>query len=72
LGLFEEIKQPTLVINGSNDFIIYTINSYFLQQNLPNTQLIIYLDSAHGWLYQYPEPFGRHVSMFLEEQGRGA
>ena len=61
----KEIKQPTLVVNGSNDVIIYTINSYILQQNLPNAQLIIYPDSAHGSLYQYPELFVRHVSMFL-------
>ena len=60
-----EIKQPTLVVNGSNDVIIYTINSYILEQNLPNAQLIIYPDSAHGSLYQYPELFVRHVSMFL-------
>ena len=62
----KEIKQPTLVVNGGNDFIIYTINSYILQQNLPNAQLIIYPDAAHGSLYQYPELFVRHVSMFLE------
>ena len=61
----KEIKQPTLVVNGGNDVVIYTINSYILQQNLPNAQLIIYPDSAHGSLYQYPELFVRHVSTFL-------
>lgn len=45
------IKQPVLVVNGSNDVVIYTINSYILQQNLPNAQLIIYPDSAHGSLF---------------------
>jgi pimeloyl-ACP methyl ester carboxylesterase len=59
------IRQPTLVVNGSNDVIIYTINSYILQQNLPNAQLILYPDSAHGSQYQYPGLFVRHVSMFL-------
>jgi pimeloyl-ACP methyl ester carboxylesterase len=62
----KDIKQPVLVINGSNDVIIYTINSYILQQNLPNAQLIIYPDSAHGSLFQYPEQFVRHVAMFLD------
>jgi pimeloyl-ACP methyl ester carboxylesterase len=61
----KDIHQPTLVVNGSNDVIIYTINSYILERNLPNAQLIIYPDSAHGSLYQYPELFVRHVSMFL-------
>ena len=61
------IEQPVLVVNGSNDLIIYTINSYILQQNLPNAQLIIYPDSAHGSLFQYPQLFVRHVSMFLDQ-----
>jgi len=55
------------VVNGSNDVIIYTINSYILQQNLPNAQLIIYPDSAHGSLFQYLQLFVRHVSMFLDQ-----
>jgi pimeloyl-ACP methyl ester carboxylesterase len=59
------IQQPTLVVNGSNDVIIYTINSYILQQNLPNAQLILYPDAAHGSQYQHPGLFVRHVSMFL-------
>jgi pimeloyl-ACP methyl ester carboxylesterase len=61
------INQPTLVINGDHDVIIYTINSYILQQNIPNAQLILYPDASHGSLYQYPERFVRHVSMFLSE-----
>ncbi len=59
------IKQPTLVVNGNTDLIIYTVNSFILQQNLPNAQLIIYPDSAHGGHHQYPELFVRHASMFL-------
>ena len=63
------IHQPTLVINGDNDVIIYSINSWILQQNIPNAQLIIYPDANHGSQYQYPERFVRHVSMFLCEEG---
>jgi pimeloyl-ACP methyl ester carboxylesterase len=59
------IRQPTLVVNGSTDVIIYTVNSYILQQNLPNAALMIYPDSAHGSHHQYPELFVRDVSMFL-------
>jgi pimeloyl-ACP methyl ester carboxylesterase len=59
------IKQPTLVMNGSTDVIIYTVNSFILQQNLPNAKLIIYPDSGHGAHHQYPELFVRDVAMFL-------
>jgi pimeloyl-ACP methyl ester carboxylesterase len=31
----KKITQPTLVVNGSNDVIVYTVNSCILQQNLP-------------------------------------
>jgi len=69
-GSYEYLKrvtQPTLVVNGHHDVIIYTINSFILQQNIPNAQLILYPDASHGSQYQYPERFVRHVSMFLSE-----
>jgi len=62
----KKITQPTLVVNGSNDVIVYTVNSFILQQNLPNAQLILYPDSNHGAQYQYPELFVEHVTQFLK------
>ena len=61
----KNIKQPTLVVNGGNDVIIYTVNSFILQQNLPNAQLILYPDVNHGSQYQYPQFFVEHVTLFL-------
>jgi len=58
--LFERNQAADTGRQGGNDVIIYTINSYILQQNLPNAQLIIYPDAAHGSLSQYPELFVRH------------
>lgn len=63
----EAIAQPTLVINGDNDVIIYSINSWVLQQHIPDAQLILYPDANHGSLYQYPERFVTHVDQFLSE-----
>jgi pimeloyl-ACP methyl ester carboxylesterase len=66
------LQQPTLVVNGGADVIIYSVNSYILQQHIPNAQLILYPDASHGSQYQYPGRFVRHVSMFLLEEDRGA
>lgn len=62
-----EISQPTLVVNGANDVMIATINSWYLAQSIPNAQLIIYPDAGHGAQFQYPERFLKHAIQFLDE-----
>jgi pimeloyl-ACP methyl ester carboxylesterase len=64
----KSIRQPTLVVNGGKDVIIYSVNSFILQQHLPNAQLILYPDANHGSQYQYPKQFVRDVSAFLSEE----
>jgi pimeloyl-ACP methyl ester carboxylesterase len=57
-------------VQGSNDVIIPTVNSYILQQNLPNAQLILYPDANHGSFYQYPKLFVSQADQFLRTAGR--
>jgi pimeloyl-ACP methyl ester carboxylesterase len=64
----KSIRQPALVVNGGKDVIIYSVNSFILQQHLPNAQLILYPDANHGSQYQYPTRFVQHVSAFLSEE----
>ena len=61
----KNIKIPVLIVGGKSDIIFYTINSFYLEQNLPNAQLIVYPDAAHGSLFQYPELFVEHTAIFL-------
>lgn len=61
------IKQPTLVLNGVDDVMIPTINSWHLAQNIPDAQLLIYPDAGHGAQFQYPERFLEHAIQFLGE-----
>jgi pimeloyl-ACP methyl ester carboxylesterase len=60
------ITQPTLVVNGRRDVMVPTINSYHLAQHIPGAQLIVYPDSGHASLFQYPELFVSHVRLFLD------
>jgi pimeloyl-ACP methyl ester carboxylesterase len=64
----KSIRQPALVVNGGKDVIIYAVNSFILQQHLPDAQLVLYPDANHGSQYQYPELFVQHVSLFLSEE----
>jgi pimeloyl-ACP methyl ester carboxylesterase len=66
LDYLKAIRQPTLVVQGSNDVIIPTYNSYVLQQNLPNAQLILFPDANHGSFYQYPDLFVAYATTFLD------
>jgi len=66
LEYLKSIRQPVLVVQGSNDVIIPTRHSFTLQQHLPNAQLIVYPDSNHGSIYQYPATFVANATTFLD------
>ncbi len=59
------IRQPVLIANGNEDVMIPTYQSYALAQAIPNARLIIYPDSGHAFLFQYPREFGDEVLRFL-------
>lgn len=59
------IRQPVLVANGNNDIMTPTYGSYAMFQALPDARLLLYPDSGHGFLFQYPEDFAGEVQQFL-------
>lgn len=61
------IRQPTFILNGVNDVMIPTVNSFYMARNLPNAQLFIYPDSGHAAQFQNPQRFLHHAVHFLSE-----
>jgi hypothetical protein len=41
-----------MIDEEKSDIIFYTDNSFYLEQKLPNAQLILYPNAAHGFLSQ--------------------
>jgi pimeloyl-ACP methyl ester carboxylesterase len=56
---------PVLVINGDNDRMVPTPNSYDLAKRLPNAQLHIYDEAGHGGIFQYHDDFVKRALAFF-------
>jgi pimeloyl-ACP methyl ester carboxylesterase len=61
------IKSPTLIIQGDNDLMIPTKLSHLMAGLIPDAQIRIYPDAAHGFLFQYPAEVAADVNAFLAE-----
>lgn len=61
----KKITQRTLVVNGGNDIMVPTVNSFILQQHLPDARLLLFPDSGHGAHFQFPEEFVEIAAGFL-------
>jgi pimeloyl-ACP methyl ester carboxylesterase len=61
------ITAPTLIVNGSHDIVIPTVNSFTLQQKLADAKLLLYPDSGHGAHFQYPQDFVAETTRFLDQ-----
>ncbi|KAF2737604.1 alpha/beta-hydrolase [Polyplosphaeria fusca] len=60
-----ELEMPVLVANGSDDFMVPTVNSFLTAQQIKRAKLITYPNSGHGFLYQYADEFAADVERFL-------
>ena len=66
-----KITQPTLVVNGDEDRMVPTENSYDLVQRLPNSKLVIYEDAGHGSIFQYYEELAKRSDRIFGEVACG-
>jgi pimeloyl-ACP methyl ester carboxylesterase len=65
-AMLRAIRQPTLVVSGSDDTMLPASNAYEMFKALSNAQLVLYPDSGHGALFQHHEIFVSHVRTFLQ------
>ncbi|KAF2431219.1 alpha/beta-hydrolase [Tothia fuscella] len=62
-----ELKMPVLVMNGDNDVLVPSSQSWELAVKIPNSQLVLYPKAGHGFLYEYTEA-AREMDFFLDGQ----
>jgi pimeloyl-ACP methyl ester carboxylesterase len=65
--LLKSIKQPALIVQGSNDTMLDTANSVTLFNNISNAQLVLFPDSGHGSIFQHHAAFVNVVNQFLTQ-----
>ena len=58
------LKLPVFVANGDSDPMILPQYSYLLAGLIPQAQVKIYPDSAHGFLFQHHTEFAADVEAF--------
>ena len=59
------IDAPVFVANGDSDPMILPHYSYLLAGLIPQAQVKIYADAAHGFLFQHHAAFAEDVEIFL-------
>ncbi len=59
------ITCPTLVIQGDSDRMIHPKVSHLMAGLIPDAQILIYPDAAHGFLFQYPTEVAADINTFL-------
>ncbi|MFF4764623.1 alpha/beta fold hydrolase [Streptomyces sp. NPDC001292] len=65
LQRLQGITQPVFVANGDSDPMILPRYSHLLAGLLPDAQIKIYPDAAHGFLFQHHKEFAADVEAFL-------
>ena len=60
-------QMPVFVANGDSDPMILPRYSYLLAGLIPQAQLKIYPDAAHGFLFQHHAEFAADLEAFLSD-----
>ena len=61
------VQHPVLVVNGDDDVMVPSFNSFELARRLPNAQLSIFPDAGHGGIFQHHAAFVQQAFAFLRQ-----
>jgi pimeloyl-ACP methyl ester carboxylesterase len=61
------VQHPVLVVNGDDDVMVPSFNSFELARRLPNAQLSIFPDAGHGGIFQHHAAFVQQALTFLQQ-----
>ncbi|QPL05705.1 MULTISPECIES: alpha/beta fold hydrolase [Actinomyces] len=59
------VAPATLIVNGDQDMMVPTSNSYDMHKRIVGSELIIYPDAGHGSIFQYASRFADDLAQFL-------
>lgn len=60
------LRTPTLIVNGDNDIMVPSVNSFELVRLIPDAQLVMYEDAGHGGIFQHHADFVAKAQAFLD------
>ncbi len=60
------ILQPTLILWGAKDPVASPQDASFLQKEIRSSSLVLFPDSGHSPMMEYPSLFNREVGKFLQ------
>jgi pimeloyl-ACP methyl ester carboxylesterase len=59
------ISAPTLIADGTADWVDPVANAHTLARLIPDARLVLYPDAAHAFMFQDPTQFAAAVESFL-------
>jgi pimeloyl-ACP methyl ester carboxylesterase len=64
-AMLSTIRQPTLIVHGTKDVVVDSVNAIVLEENLCDARLLILPDASHAVQSQHAEVFLANARLFL-------
>ena len=65
-AMLRTIRQPALIIHGTKDVVVDSVNAIILEQNLSDARLLMLPDASHGAQSQHADVFLANARLFLD------